>query len=82
MPEGLDPDTQRKLRAVASAPQLVSYRAPRREPIPANRQAVAVESFTASDGTYVRAGNVYADGHPVVKANKRLFHRPAQPLEA
>lgn len=81
--ETTDPDLLRKLRATASMPTYVSHKAPRPDPIPTERQAVASESFTdGRSGRYVRAGHVLRDDDPVVKANKRLFHRPAQSLEA
>ena len=83
MPEALDPDAQRQLRAVATASAYVSHKGPQSEPIPASRQAIASESFQdGKSGRYVRAGHVLRDDDPVATANRRLFRRPARPLEA
>ena len=82
-PEGLDRDELHRLRMIATTPAYVDHSRPRPTPIPLARQAIAAETFTdGKSGRYVRAGHVLRDDDPVVKANKRLFHRPAQPLEA
>lgn len=49
-------------------------------PDPLWRQAIASESFKS--GSYVSRGQVWRGDHPVVKANRRLFHRPPLLLEA
>jgi hypothetical protein len=61
----------------------VDDRQPRPKPIPTERQAIAAESFTDGEtGAHVIRGQIWRDDHPVGKANRQLFHRPAQPLEA
>lgn len=81
-PEGLDQDALHRLWMVATTPAYVDHRQPRPKPIPTECQAIASESFTdGKSGTFVTRGQVFRDHHPVVKANRRLFHRPAQPLE-
>ena len=81
--KGTDLQELARLRAIATTPPSVSHKSPRPESIPLERRAVAAESFQdGRSGTYVRAGQVYDDRHAVVKANRHLFHRPAQSLGA
>lgn len=85
LPADTDSETRRRLQVTAVIPTPVDHseRRPGSKPIPVERQAIASESFTdGKSGTFVTRGQVYRDDHPVVKANKRLFQRPAQPLEA
>lgn len=83
VPKDTDGDVLGRARGARLFPPPTDTPTPRVPPIPLEHQAVASETFLdGKTGTLVTRGHVYRDDHPVVTANRGLFHRPPQPIEA
>ncbi len=80
-PDGLDQNELRRLRVAATTPVFVDHSAPRPDPIPFapgyRRNVIHRRRWDLRP-----PGQVFRDGHKLVKAHRQLFHRPPMPLKA